>query len=383
MSSGRFGAWLQALTKKQKIIAAALVAALVVATTGGIVGVNVYNANTREMIENASTSYATAYGELSDAHTAGTAAIENASTGENTAGYLTADDAEGSDPTDGDALVDTLNAALEATPLPGDATVSPSTREEAKAVQATVAKLQEGTKEITNATQALNDSVTAYQTQQLIAAAQKALSDATASRDEAVKAAEAAINTAKDGADYRDGFADSDEGKALIADVQAKLDAAKAVDTDGTAETREDVDTVNAKVQPVQDATTALTEATKTLTDKTNAYASAKKEAAEQAAAAAAAAAQSKSNSTSSGSSSYSSGSSSSASSGSGSSSSGSSSSNSGSSNTGSSSSGSGSSGSSSTCTEGRTVYVYIGDKTLTNQCQGGQWVTISVESAG
>ena len=380
-------------TTKNKLIAAAVAAVLVIGG-GTAIGVTTYTANTKAMCQDVADAYASAYSALADAHAMGGASITGATdTGgvEYITGFVSTEEqqaADGYEPSEGDALTATVTAALEDGALPADATVACSTRDEATGVTAQADAMVEQEMAITDASSALDEAVHAYQTTQMIAEAQKSLTDAVTARDEAVSAAQSAVDTANAGEGYLAGFADSDEGKQLIADAQAKLDTATGLDTDGTGETREDVDTITGKVQPVTDATATLTEATKKLTDAMDSYKATKQAEAEAAAAAQTQAQRSQSSNSGSpssnrGSSSSSSNSSSAGSSNSGSTSSGSNSgsgssgSSGSSSNSGSSNSGSGGSGTPSTCTEGRVINRYIGDKVLTVKCVGGSWVDV------
>lgn len=397
-----------AWTRKNKLIAAAMSAVLIVGG-GTAIGVTTYTANTRAMCQEAADAYAGAHTALAGAHAMGQASITRATDiggVEYITGFVSTEEqkaADGYEPSEGDALTAAVTASLEDGALPADATVACSTRDEAADITAQAETMAGQATAITDASSALDEAVYAYQTTKIVEAAQKSLSDGAASRDEAVTAAQAAIDSANAGEGYLSGFKDTDEGKALVADAQSKLDAAKAVDTDAAAATREEAEAVTAKVQPVADATKALNDAVSALNGKAESYRSTKQAEAEAAAAAQAQAQRSQSSSGSSGSnrrssSSGSSGSNSSGSSNRGSTGSGSSSSsgssgssgsssNSGSSNSGSSGStggsggntggSSGGSGTPSTCTEGRVVNLYIGDKVLTVKCVGGSWVDV------
>lgn len=372
-------------TRKHTIIAVVAAAALLVGA-GTAVGVTTYNANTRAQCQEVATAYADGYEALRTAHDRATASITGATDTEGVeyiTGFVSTEEqqaADGYEPSEGDALTEAVTTALEDGALPADATVACSTRDEATGVTAQAETMTGQATAITDASSALDEAVYAYQTARIVEAAQKSLSDGAASRDEAVTAAQAAIDSANAGEGYLSGFKDTDEGKALVADAQSKLDAAKAVDTDAAAATREEAEAVTAKVQPVADATKALNDAVSALNGKAESYRSTKQAEAEAAAAAQAQAQRSQSSSGSSGSNR------SSSSSSSGSNSSGSSS-NSGSSNSGSSGStggsggntggSSGGSGTPSTCTEGRVVNRTIGDRTVTVKCVGGSWVDV------
>lgn len=373
-----------AWTRKNKLITAAVAAVLVIGG-GAAIGVTTYTANTKAMCQEAADAYASAHTALADAHAMGEASLTGATdTGsvEYITGFVSTEEQQASDgyePSEGDTLTAAVTTALEDGALPADATAACSTRDEVASINAQAETMTGQATAITDASSALDEAVHAYQTTRMIAEAQKSLTDAVTARDEAVSAAQSAVDTANAGEAYLSGFKDTDEGKQLIADVQARLDAATGLDTDGTGETREDVDTITGKVQPVTDATAMLTEATEKLTDAMDAYKATKQADAE---AAAAAQAQAQRSQSSNGSGSTSSSSTSSSNRGSSSSPSGS---NSGSSNSaGSSSSGSsgstgssGGSGTPSTCTEGRVVNRYIGDKVLTVKCVGGSWVDV------
>lgn len=375
-----------AWTRKNKLITAAVAAVLVIGG-GTAIGVTTYNANTRAQCQEVATAYADGYEALRTAHDRATASITGATDTEGVehiTGFVSTEEQQASDgyePSEGDTLTAAVTTALEDGALPADATAACSTRDEVASINAQAETMTGQATAITDASSALDEAVYAYQTVQMIAEAQKSLTDAVTAGDEAVSAAQSAVDTANAGEGYLAGFADSDEGKQLIADVQAKLDVATGLDTDVTGESREDVEKITARVQPVTDATATLTEATKKLTDALDAYKATKQADAE---AAAAAQAQAQRSQSSNGSGSTSSSSSSSSNRGSSSSPSGS---NSGSSNSsGSSSSGSsgstggsssGGSGTPSTCTEGRVVNRTIGDKTVTVKCVGGSWVDV------
>lgn len=379
------GAPRHGFTTKNKLIA--VVAAVLIVGGGTVIGVTTYTANTKAMCQDAADAYASAHTALADAHAMGEASLTGATdTGsvEYITGFVSTEEQQASDgyePSEGDTLTAAVTTALEDGALPADTTAACSTRDEAADVTAQAETMTDQATAITDAAGTLDEAVYAYQTVQMIAEAQKSLTDAVTARDEAVGPAQAAVDTANAGEAYLSGFKDTDEGKQLIADVQAKLDTATGLDTDGTGETREDVEKITGKIQPVTDATATLTETTKKLTDAMDAYKATKQADAESAAAAQA---QTQRNQSSNGSGSTSSSSSSSSNRGSSSSSSGSnsgSSNSSGSSSSGSSgstgSSSSGGSGTPSTCTEGRVVNQYIGDKVITIKCVGGSWVSV------
>lgn len=139
--------------------------------------------------------------------------------------------------------------------------------------------LQSDTEELKQTTTVVSDSFYIYTTV-------KPLKDATAARDKAISEADKAIKAAQRNEGYTKGFATSDEGKKLIKAVTDAKQAASKVDTDATANTRDEARAVAKKAAPVSEATKKLSAATKQLNDKRKAFEDAKRKADEEAQAA-------------------------------------------------------------------------------------------------
>lgn len=253
-------------TKKKAITA---VAALAVVLGGaGVTTAVVYKHNTKTMCAEAVANYTAQADSINTAKAAATKAVDAAN---KTESYNATDE--------GKQLIKAVNDAMNnasANKVP-----TCDSRDEAAAISNKANTVATSLQPLKDATTKLDKSVENYITAKLIKEAQAKLAEATKQRDEAVKNADASLKSAHDS-----GYADSsDEAKKLVADVNAKLEAAKKVNTDGTAKTREDAKKITAKVGPVQDATKQLNDAVKQLNDKVNAHNEAKRIAAEKAAA--------------------------------------------------------------------------------------------------